>query len=308
MFVTICVITYQRPEGLKRLMEGLNHLTFKQIPTPNLRVVVVDNDEHGIAYQFCQAIQPGFRWPLLSCIEPRRGISYARNRAVDCAPPDTTFIAFIDDDEVPEPDWLEQLLITQTDYQADVVHGPVIPYFPDGAPAWVKKGKFFEARRYPTGHRLEAAYTNNVLLRADLVKGQKTPFDERFALTGGEDSYLFRSLHHAGHSIVWANEAIVHEWIPNSRMTMRWILQRGYRSCLTYTLWEKEIKPSIQTKIGAIAKAIALILWGILLIPSALLLQRHRLIQSLLHICRGAGKISGLAGVAYEEYRVIHRV
>jgi glycosyltransferase involved in cell wall biosynthesis len=306
MLVSICVITYQRPEGLKRLLEGLSKLEFKQLQ-PKIHVVVVDNDESGQAFHFCNQLAADYPWSLTACIEPQRGISYARNRAIATVPLDTNFIAFIDDDEVPAPNWLEQLLLTQIQHQADVVHGPVLPHFQPDAPPWAIRGRFFETRRYPTGHLLEAAYTNNVLLRAELVQNQKNVFQERFALTGGEDSYFFRSLHQSGKKLVWADEAIVYEWIPNSRTTVQWILRRGYRSCLSYSIWEKEAKPCIQVCLLSSAKALAQIIHGLMLIPLGLM-QKHWAIASLLRIFRGAGRLAGLLGFTYQEYKTIHRV
>ncbi|MFQ3615819.1 MAG: glycosyltransferase family 2 protein [Cyanobacteriota bacterium] len=306
MRVTVCVITYQRPEGLKRLLEGLSKLEFAQLQ-PKVHVVVVDNDQSGQALHFCNQLASDYPWGLTACIEPQRGISYARNRAIAIAPPDTDFIAFIDDDEVPEPNWLEQLLLTQIQHQADVVHGPVLPHFQPDAPLWAIRGRFFEPRRYPTGHLLEAAYTNNVLLRAALVQNQKNIFQERFALMGGEDSYFFRCLHQSGKKLVWANEAIVYEWIPNSRTTVRWILQRGYRSCLSYSIWEKEAKPSIQVRLLSSAKALTQMMYGLMTIPLGLI-QKQLAIASLLRIFRGAGRLAGLLGLTYQEYKTIHKV
>ncbi|WP_448604862.1 glycosyltransferase family 2 protein [Thermoleptolyngbya sp.] len=307
MLVSICVITYQRPEGLKRLLEGLSKLEFKQLQ-PRVHVVVVDNDESGQAFHWCNQLAADYPWSLTACIEPQRGISYARNRAIATAPLETDFIAFIDDDEVPEPDWLEQLLLTQAEHSAHVVHGPVFPHFQPDVPVWIVQGRFFEPKHWKDGSSIEVAYTNNVLFQYALVKGNKTVFQERLALTGGEDSYFFRSLHKQGCKIVWASNATVHEWIPSSRATLKWLLQRGYRSCLTYTIWEKEVNASASTIVIATLKAVIQILWGILLLPVSLFLARHILAIALLKIWRGAGRISGLLGLRYEEYRAIHRV
>ena len=306
MLVTICVLTYQRPEGLQRLIHGLNQLTFSRIPQPEIHVAVVDNDKAGAASEFCEQAKPGFKWALTCVVESQRGISYARNRAIAAASPSSDFIVFIDDDEIPDPAWLEELLIVQSTHNADVVHGRVIPHFQDDVPAWVIKGKFFEQHRYATGHALEAAYTNNVLVRATLLNQQEKAFDERFALTGGEDSYFFRTLHHQGHSLIWADDAVVYESIPPSRTTMQWILLRAYRSCLTYTIWEKEAKPTIVTKIVSVAKAIAQIITGLFLIPFSLMMDRHVLARALLHLYKGVGRFSGLIGISYQEYRTIH--
>lgn len=308
MLVTICVITYQRPEGLKRLIQGLNQLTFDRIPPPDIQVALVDNDATGSACAACDQIRSSFQWQLTCVMESQRGISYARNRAIATADPQSDFIAFIDDDEVPDPTWLEELLIVQSIYNADVVHGRVMPHFQDNAPTWVVKGKFFEPRRHATGSALEAAYTNNALVRAPLLTQHSKVFDERFALTGGEDSYFFRTLRHQGHQLVWADEAVVYEWVPASRTTMQWILLRAYRGCLSYTLWEKETLVSVKVRAISVIKAIAQIVLGLVLLLPSLVLERHILMKALLNIYKGAGRLSALIGVTYQEYKTVHGV
>lgn len=306
MLVTICVSTYQRPAGLKRLMEGLNNLTFRYGENPQIKVIVVDNDPSALACGFCQDLHSNFQWDLSCYLELKRGVSYSRNSAVANADPNTDFFAFIDDDEVPQNNWLEELLRVQDLYDADIVYGRVVPYFENDAPDWVIKGKFFEQSRQPTGASLEAAYTNNVLIKASLLKERDQVFDERFALTGGEDSYLFRTLHHHGHSIIWANDAIVYDWIPDSRMTMQWILMRAYRSCLTYTTWELEVKASGITKVIPMLKAITQIFLGVLLVLPSVVFSKHIFVKSLMSLYKGAGCLSAFFGLKYEEYKTVH--
>src|SRR5215218_7475135 len=140
MKVAVCIITYRRPKGLKRLIESLNKLTFDKCKAPNLQVIVVDNDPAGLAYEFCEGISSDLNWPLKRSVEPRRGIPYARNKAVACAQEEhVDFIAFIDDDEVPEPSWLDELLYIQELYGADVTAGPVSPHFTRPVASWMKK-------------------------------------------------------------------------------------------------------------------------------------------------------------------------
>ena len=44
MDVVICIITYQRLNGLARLLAGLNRMTFR-LNDPTVRIVVVDNGD-----------------------------------------------------------------------------------------------------------------------------------------------------------------------------------------------------------------------------------------------------------------------
>jgi len=309
MLISVCVATYQRPEGLKRLLDGLNKLTFSKCETPNLEVIVVDNNSTGSASSAYYEKVNDFKWSLKYCIEPIRGISYARNRAIASVSKEANFVAFIDDDEVPEPSWLDELLFVQQKYNADVVTGPVLPHFVDeDVPDWVVKGKFFEPNRYPTGSLRHVAFTNNVLVRFEVLSKIEKIFDERFALTGGEDSHLFMRLYHMGYKIVWADDAFVHEWIPKYRTNIKWVLLRGYRTWSTHSFCEKEFEPSMQVQTVRMAKGSGLILYGIFLLLLSIIWSRHMFIKALLHICRGAGTFSGLLGRQYQEYKTVDSV
>jgi glycosyltransferase involved in cell wall biosynthesis len=307
MLVAICIASYKRPEGLQRLLEGINHLTISSSEL-NLEVIVVDNDANASARKVCEKITPNFKWSLRYYVEVKRGISYVRNKAIDCVSEDAEFIAFIDDDEVPQPSWLEELLSAQKIYNADVVAGPVVPYFAQEVPQWIVKGRFFEYPRYPTGHILKVAFTGNVIVRSSIFKNFKQAFDDRFAITGGEDSHLFMRLYRMGYKMVWADNAIAYEWVPNTRTNMRWILLRGYRTWSTHSLCEKELEPSVKVQAIRMLKGSALIFIGVLLLVPSLAFDRSILVKALLRIYRGMGTLSGLAGRHYQEYKHIDNV
>ena len=304
MLVSICITTYQRPEGLRQLLAAIEQLQFIQIEPPEIEVVVIDNDAAGLACEFCRQLKSEFKWILTCGIELQRGISYARNHTIAAASPRAEFIVTIDDDEVPEPQWLEQLLLVQHKYAADVVAGPVLPIFPDrDVPNWVKQGGFFDLPRYSTGQLLKVAFAGNVLVRSKILKDLDKPFDERFALTGGEDSDLFMRLYQAGSKLVWADEAIVYESVPKQRTTLKYILQRSYRSWSTHSLLERELYPALRVQAIRVLKGIALILIGICLLIPALFQGQYAVVKALRSICRGCGTIAGLLGKHYQEYK-----
>jgi GT2 family glycosyltransferase len=306
MLVSICAITYQRPDGLRRLLNGLNCLTFKALEPPNIEVIVVDNDSTGSALAIINEIKPSFQWSLIYGIEPRQGISYARNRAIALASEKADFIVTIDDDEVPEPNWLEQLLLVQQQYKADIVSGPVLPYFDgDRLPNWVQNGRFFEMSRFPTGHRRHMAFCGNVLVKHEIFKKQEKIFDERFSLTGGEDTDLFMRLYKKGYKIIWADEAIAHEWVASTRITPKWILMRGFRCWSNYSLVERELYPSLKIQTIRFAKGSALIALGLFSLVPGLIRGKAASVKALLSIYRGLGTLAGLFGIYYEEYKKI---
>ncbi|WP_312111681.1 glycosyltransferase family 2 protein [Brevibacillus reuszeri] len=308
MKVAVCVLTYKRPDGLKRLLDGLSRQAFIKTQPSAVQVVVVDNDPAASSVACCSSLQPGYPWKLVWYNEKRRGISFARNRAVALAWEKHDFIAFIDDDEVPEPSWLDELLAVQQMTQAAIVTGPVLPVYPEGAPAWSVKSGCYERSRHPTGYALRLARTGNVLIQTEVFARIENWFDERYALSGGEDTHFFMRVKALGFDIVWADEAIVHEWLPLSRLKVSWLLQRAYRSGNTYTLCERDIRQSAAKLVIRAIKGGFRIGSGLVLALPALLLGRIAFIKALQSICLGAGMVMGLVGKRYEEYQRTHAV
>lgn len=308
MRVAVCIITCQRPDGLKRLLNGLNQLEFKHCKTPKLEIIIVDNDSNGSACKICTEISPQIQWNLRYYVEKRRGIPFARNKAVACAGENFDFLAFIDDDEVPHTSWLDELLHVQSFYNADVVTGPVLPYFNQSVPNWIIKGKFFERSRHSTGHLLKGAATNNVLIRKEILQKMQPCFDERLALSGGSDWHFFRRVHNEGYKIIWANDALVSEWIPASRANLVWLLKRNYRLGITESFCEVDLNPSLFVKAIYIFKGIRRIIKGTLFIPLSFIGGQHEFFNTLRYIYHSFGMLVGVTGKKYQEYKKIHKV
>ena len=304
MNIAVCALTYKRPQGLARLLARMRELTFTGAQ-PALRMVVVDNDPEASARETCEKAAGSFPWPLCYAVEPQRGIAPARNTALDNVG-DADWIAFIDDDESPRPNWLDALIRAQRDYEADVVTGPVEPILPQGAPLWIDRGAFLAGIRFPTGEVIDHAYTNNVLFRKSILSETKLRFDTRWALMGCEDLHFFRAMALAGYKIVWTNDAVVTESVPASRATARWILQRAFRYGNSDSIVERELYRGTNPRGHPLVRAAKRIIVGVVLLPVSWLGGKHRFMLYLRHLCYGVGMIAGWFGYEYEEYRSTH--
>jgi glycosyltransferase involved in cell wall biosynthesis len=307
--IAICVCTYARPDGLARLLDALREQVVSDPPI-EFRVVIVDNDATGPVRAACEARAADFALGLRYEVEPTRGITYARNRGLASAGDDVDFIAMADDDEVPVPGWLATLVRVQMATRADVVTGPVVPHFPTPPPAWIRDGGFFDRPRYPTGRELPHAYTGNVLVRRAVIDAAGR-FDDRFALTGGEDLEFFRRVRGLGYRIVWADDALIREWVPASRANMPWLLRRSYRAGNTLGQLDREQHGAAWTRVTRVVRGAGRFTQGLLLVPVAMLApatRRVRVVRALALVWRGAGMITGVFGGRYEEYRISHPV
>ncbi|KXG78337.1 hypothetical protein AN618_04030 [Fervidicola ferrireducens] len=301
--VAVCITTYKRPNGLARLLSALNEIAFRKIDPAivDLEIIVVDNDPASSACTICETARFSGKWPLRYYVEPRRGISYARNAAVQLSQ-GADYVAFIDDDEWPHQYWLDELLEVQRTYNSEVVLGPVLPYYDPTTPSWVIKGRFFERPRYPTGTSIKYGRTGNALIKASVFE-QIGLFDEKFALSGGEDTHFFMRLLQTGGKIIWADDAVVYEEVPKSRSNLHWILRRAYRVGNTLALCERELLKAPTTLTFRIAKALVRIAFGVVLLPPSFLVGFHSLVKSLVYILQGMGQLSGVVGIRYAEYK-----
>jgi succinoglycan biosynthesis protein ExoM len=304
--VAICIATYRRPRMLATLLKALDRLTFRKMPEPRVTVVVIDNDADASAQESVERAAGRARWPLCYGIESRRGISYARNRAIAAAGKDCDFVVFIDDDEVPRRNWLDELLFVQANQNADVVAGPVVARFEALPPAWIERGRCFERPRYRSGQQPAVAGAGNVLIRASQLDGLSGPFDARFALSGAEDTHLFMRLRMAGGRMVWADEAMVEERVPNSRMNWKWVLQRAYRGGNGYALCELDLHSGRGVRWRRAVKGAARIAQGVGLLTLAPAYGVAGLVSASARVCLGVGMLAGVLGYRYEEYRHVH--
>jgi succinoglycan biosynthesis protein ExoM len=299
--ISLCIATYRRPERLSALLGDL--VGQEHLPS---EVVVVDNDPAGSARDVVQQRRElGAPFPLCYEIQPQKNISLTRNRTVQLAR--SEWIAFIDDDERAPATWLKQLAETVTLFEADGVLGPVAPIVPADAPAWIRRGTFYDWARMPTGTLipLNKLRFGNVLLNGALLRDTPQPFDPDFGLTGGEDGDLLGRLAQRGACFVWCDEAIVHEPVETARLSLHWLLLRALRGGQDFARHRLTGSFGALTATGRIRLFLRALFQSGLAAGLALLSWprgRHRAAYWLLKASANLGKMSIFLGWHYREY------
>ena len=191
----------------------------------------------------------------------------------------------------------------QREYDADVVTGPVLPHFPEPTPKWIVTNGFFQRKQHATGKTLPYAFTNNVLFRRRILDELRLRFDERWALVGCEDQAFFMGVHLAGYKIVWANGAIVTEWIPPARANVRWLVRRLYRVGNATALIECAIDPRWWRRPQLLARSCMWLAIGLIRTIRGLCTGRADRVRGRQAWAYSGGLLTGLLGIPYEEYR-----
>jgi succinoglycan biosynthesis protein ExoM len=301
--IAICVATFRRPEGIRRLLGALEKLEFRKCATPLVRVIVVNNDPDSAGGLAELESFSRFRWPLLALAEKRSGISYARNCAICVALAEAAdAVVFIDDDEVPTADWLDELLYAQRIYGTEAIVGPVVPQYEQSVPTWVIRGGFFVRPRFATGTSVKFAGSGNLLVTSRVLRETGLMFGELFGRSGGSDTLLTLQLRQRGARIIWADKAVVHEIVPRERTNGRWLLRRAFLGGYNWARIEYLLKPSPWRRLSRCVKGMGNILRGVVTLVPSLLMGRSAIVKSVGISCRGVGTLAALCGCSLEMY------
>lgn len=302
MKISLCIATYRRPDRLAALLGDLTRQTLLPV-----EVVVVDNHAEGTARPVVEErLRLGAPFPIHYGIQPERNIALTRNHTVAAAQAGD-WLAFIDDDERAAPEWLQQLADAAITLHADAVLAPVVPVVPDSAPSWIRAGRFYDFPRLPTGAEvpLNRLRFGNVIVRGAPLRAEPGPFDVSFGLSTGEDGDLLARLVRKGAKVVWCDEAIVTEPVEPSRLSLKWLLQRGLSGGQEFARKSLSGLYGPMTTVGRLrlfgqagAQLVVAALVALLVLP----LGRHRAAAWLVKVAANYGKLTAMVGARYNEY------
>lgn len=284
--ISVCICTFKRPDFLRRLFDDLRNQDTGGLFTYS--IVVCDNDHLRSAEPLVSEFTTTANIAVKYCVEPQQSIALARNKAVQNAT--GNYVAFIDDDEFPESNWLQALFNACNKYSVDGVLGPVKPSFGTGVPNWIVKGRFYNKPCHKTGFVLASrnTRTSNVLLKAYVMQGMTLPFRPEFR--AGEDVDFFRRAIEQGHVFIWCNEAVVHEEIPPARWKRSYLLRKALLRGACASL-----RPTVG--VLSVTKSVGAVLTYGFVLPFAALMGQHRFMDLLVRLCDHLGKVLAVLGI-----------
>jgi GT2 family glycosyltransferase len=179
---TVIVPTCRRPETLRRCLAALRDAS---------DVVVTDDAADAETRDLVARSHPQARWTPA----PGRGPAANRNHGASLA--GREWLAFVDDDCEPQPDWLEALAAVAA--EADVIEGRTVAPGAHDSP--------FE--EHVTNEEGGVLWSCNLAVRREVFQ-RLGGFDEDFREAGGEDMEFAWRVSRAGLRVRFAPQALVH--------------------------------------------------------------------------------------------------
>jgi glycosyltransferase involved in cell wall biosynthesis len=218
--ITVVVPTYNRADMLREALQSLVRQKTEGIFS--FEIIVVNNASTDHTEVILKGFQEKYPNLLRYVYEARKGVANAMNRGVKEARGE--WLAFFDDDELTDEDWLRQLYEVAMRTGAPVVGGRVIPDLPGDellelggfCRKVLRENDFYATEHVYEGKKLPG--TCNVLA-ARRVFDYIGLFDvDSIGLFGGADPDLFMRARAAGMALVYTPNAVVRHRIPHSRL------------------------------------------------------------------------------------------
>jgi GT2 family glycosyltransferase len=232
--IDVVICTYNRASHLN---EVLTVLSAQRVDADVAwSVLVVDNASTDgtadvVKAHCARQLLPGLR----RVVENEQGLTPARRRGVrETGAP---WVAFVDDDNLLEPGWLQAVAqATRTHPQAGAIGGRVVLDWERPPPDFIRNFGFCFAEQEPGDSACEMGGlvgAGMVLRREALVESgwfERPLLMDRTGkrLVSGGDVEIAQRIRSAGYHLRFTPQAVLRHRIPSSRATLRYLLRMSY--------------------------------------------------------------------------------
>jgi glycosyltransferase involved in cell wall biosynthesis len=235
--ITAVICTHNRSDYLKK---ALNSLYDQTLSADRYEIIVVDNasaDDTRAVVEAIGAERAGAGRQMRYVYEAALGLSNARNTAL--AETQGRYIAYLDDDAIAVPEWLETLLsVFEGDYPGPgCVGGRVDPIWEAPRPSWLPDGLLTYLTIVNWGdermliHKPLWVAGANMAFDTELLR-QVGGFSSSLGRKGNlllsnEETALMQRIEDIGRDIIWEPSASVSHHAPPDRLTKKWFRSRA---------------------------------------------------------------------------------
>jgi len=311
--IVVGVCTRRRPLLLTQCLDSI--IPLPAHPDYSFDIMVIENDEAPRSESIVISARARSPHTIHYHHEPVLGIPFARNRFLEEALLlSADWLAFIDDDETAEPDWLNELFHTVQSLEADVIQGRVVYHYPPEDKWATLLATNEKQNSRPHSKARKTASTNNVIFTSSLVSssGLGMRFDTGLVFSGGSDSDFFNRAFQQGAKIHYSAQAVVHETVPLERCTLAYLFERSARTrAAAFYMDKKNLGRSdalrkhtrrfLQSLLQAIGYLLRALFW---LLPNAKK-SRELYLRGVLKIANCYGGVLGLCGKLLSPYKKI---
>lgn len=233
-FISAVICTHNRAKYLPSSIESLIQQT---LPKHQFEVIIIDNSSTDNTFEIANRYESKFvNFQLKK--EEKLGLSHARNKSIDISK--SEIIAYLDDDAIAKPNWLENILKAfQENEKIAVAGGKINPLWEKPRPKWLadallpaltiinwsEKPFMLESReQYLAG-------ANIAFKKESLVQHGK--FDPKLGRIGsrllsGEEILLIDRMKSAGLLAYYDPNIEVDHIVPANRLNKKWFKNRFY--------------------------------------------------------------------------------
>jgi len=232
--ISIIICTYNRDDFIVKCLDGVKKQTCLK---DKYEIVLVNNNSTDSTDKLCLDFKnsnPELNFNYF--VEMKQGLSAARNRGIREAK--SQLLAFIDDDAIVCPDYVEEIIrFFDNNEDADALGGKILPLYESERPKWMSKfleplmsvinlgnaDKEFPKNKYPIGA--------NMIVRNSIIS-KVGDFNENLGRTGknmlgGEEKDLFNRIRLVGGKIWYSPKPWVYHQVPDKRLTIDFIKKQG---------------------------------------------------------------------------------
>lgn len=222
--ISVVICTYNRADILRLALDSL--IAQQTQGAFSYEIVVVDDASTDKTHETVEEAAARSDVPIRYARAEGKGVARARNRGIEEALGE--WIAFTDDDQANEPNWLHELVLVAREQDVDCVGGTVqlrldtVPAIPLTPLTKSILGNKTHAESRVT-RLMECPGTGSVMMKRP-VFDTIGKFNESL-VWGGEDADLMLRVMNAGIAVWFAPKAVVHHLIPPYRTSpayFRW--------------------------------------------------------------------------------------